>query len=107
MRERGRYRLVARGDGRHVVAGADGERDEVAVFEVAVPAPVVVEGGVEGGLLLGRKYRGKEEEEETRNHACLVLVQYDMEIYPELNRLLICICSTYALRVRYGISENH
>ena len=76
MRERGRYRLVARGDGRHVVAGADGERDEVAVFEVAVPAAVVVEGGVEGGLLLGRKKkvysRGKEEEEEdeTRNQAC-------------------------------------
>ena len=42
----------------------------MAVFEVAVPAAVVVEGGVEGGLLLGRKYRGKEEEEETRNQAC-------------------------------------
>lgn len=70
MRERGRYRLVTRGDGRHVVARADGERDEVAVFEVAVAAAVVVEGGVEGGLLLGRKYRGKEEEEETRNQAC-------------------------------------
>ena len=48
-----RYSLVARGDGGHVVAGADGERDEVAVFEVPVPAAVVVEGGVEGGLLLG------------------------------------------------------